>query len=254
MRFFWLTMAVFLMISSVLAQIIDLTALRAKLEAGDLKTVIVQLEPYVKLKPNDPDSHFLLARAYYLTGGAVNQARAEDQIRLALKLVAFRAEFEWQYGLILTALGKGNLALSHLRAAITGDPRVVSAGNLYRYAMDWGSIAWREGELRQALEAFQAAGRINPNQPWPLVHQGALQLGLNEARTAETLLAKCIKLLDTGKWNKDYPAWAEAYFWYGQTLEILGRTNEAKNAYLKALEHDPKFSRAREAFENLRTK
>jgi Tfp pilus assembly protein PilF len=97
-----------MLVSSVFAQNTDLALMRSKLEAGDFKTVIVQLEPFVKLKPNDPEAHFLLARAYYLTGGALNQARAEDQIRLAIKLVAFRAEFEWQYGLILEALGRAD--------------------------------------------------------------------------------------------------------------------------------------------------
>jgi tetratricopeptide (TPR) repeat protein len=243
-----------LLISSVMAQNTDLAIMRSKLEAGDYKTVIVQLEPFVKLKPNDPDAHFLLARAYYLTGGALNQARAEDQIRLAVRLVSFRAEFEWQYGLILEALGKTDLALTHLRTSVMGDPRGVSNQSLYRYAMDWGSVAWRKGDLRQALEAFQAASRINPNEPWALVHQTALHLGLNEARLAEPLISRCLKILETNKYPKDHPVWAEAYYWYGQTLEALNRFNEAKSAYLKALEHDPKFSRAREAFENLRSK
>ncbi len=228
--------------------------MRSKLEAGDLKTVIVQLEPFVKLKPNDPDGHFLLARAYYLTGGALNQARAEDQIRLALKLVAFRSEFEWQYGLILEALGKVDQALLHLRSAVLGDPRGVSNSSLYRYAMDWGGAAWRKGDLRQALEAFGAASRIDPSQPWAWVHQTALHLALFEARLAEPLIVRCLKLLETAKYAANHPIWAEAYFWYGQTLEALSRFNEAKSAYLKALEHDPRFGRAREAFENLRSK
>jgi tetratricopeptide (TPR) repeat protein len=240
--------------SSVFAQNTDLAVMRSKLEAGDFKTVIVQLEPFVRLKPNDPDGHFLLARAYYLTGGALNQARAEDQIRLAIKLVAFRAEFEWQYGLILEALGKVDQALLHLRSSVLGDARGVSNSSLYRYAMDWGGAAWRKGDLRQALEAFQAANRIEPSQPWALVHQTALHLALNEARLAEPLIVRCIKLLETSKYAAKHPVWAEAYFWYGQTLETLSRFNEAKSAYLKALEHDPKFGRAREAFENLRSK
>jgi tetratricopeptide (TPR) repeat protein len=240
--------------SFVFAQNTDLTLMRSKLEAGDFKTVIVQLEPFVKLKPNDPDGHFLLARAYYLTGGALNQARAEDQIRLAIKLVAFRAEFEWQYGLILEALSKVDQALLHLRSSVLGDARGVSNQSLYRYAMDWGGVAWRKGDLRQALEAFQAASRINPSQPWALVHQTALHLALNEARLAEPLIVRCIKLLEVNKYAANHPVWAEAYFWYGQTLEALSRFNEAKSAYLKALEHDPKFGRAREAFENLRSK
>jgi tetratricopeptide (TPR) repeat protein len=243
-----------LLISSVIAQSTDLAVMRGKLEAGDYKTVIVQLEPLVKQKPNDPDAHFLLARAYYLTGGALNQARAEDQIRLAIRLVSFRAEFEWQYGLILEALGKADLALIHLRTAVMGDPKGVSNQSLYRYAMDWGSVAWRKGDLRQALEAFQAASRINPSQPWALVHQTALHLGLNEARLAEPLITRCLKLLETGNYAANHPVWAEAYYWYGQTLEALSRFSEAKSAYLKALEHDPKFSRARDAFENLRSK
>jgi tetratricopeptide (TPR) repeat protein len=240
--------------SNVFAQNTDLTVMRSKLEAGDFKAVIVQLEPFVKLKPNDPDGHFLLARAYYLTGGALNQARAEDQIRLAIKLVAFRAEFEWQYGLILEALNKVDQALLHLRSSVLGDARGVSNQSLYRYAMDWGGVAWRKGDLRQALEAFQAANRIDPSQPWALVHQTALHLALNEARLAEPLIVRCLKLLEANKYAANHPVWAEAYFWYGQTLESLSRFNEAKSAYLKALEHDPKFGRAREAFENLRSK
>jgi Tfp pilus assembly protein PilF len=243
-----------LLISGALAQNTDFNALRAKLELGDYKTVIANLEGYIKSKPNDADAHFLLARAYHLTGGALNQARAEDHIRLAIRLAGFRAEYEWQYGLILAALGKPNLALGHLRAAVTGDARASNTQSLYRYAMDWGSISWREGDLRQALEAFQAASRFDPSQPWALVHGAALHLSLNEPRLAEPLLLRCLKLLETGKYAKNHPIWAEAYYWYGQDLEALGRPNEAKAAYLKALEHDPKFGRAREAFENLRSK
>ena len=245
--------ALLVVLGFALAQAVpDLAALRAKLEAGDYPAVILKLEPYLKSRPQDADARFLLARAYYLQGGAESLSRAEEAIRAALRVQPGRPEFEWLFGLILDRQGRSALALQRLKIAASGDPRGPNAKDIYRYAMDWGLVAWREGDLQGALEAFSRAARAAPTEVWPLVHGGKVLLSLNEPEQALSTLSRAIAVLNRYGYAPSHPAQPEAYYWRGRAFEALGRFAEARADFQAALERDAAYGAARDALEGVR--
>lgn len=229
----------------------DLSVPRANIETGNYAVAIVRLEAFIKIRPQDPEARYLLARAYYLQGGLANMERAEEAIRSATRIAGSKPEYEWLYGLILVAQGKASAGLSRLRVAASGDPRGPSALSVYRYAMDWGLIAWREGDTRQALEAFARASRAAPEQPWPLIHSGSILLSVREPDQALTALTRAISTLERTNAAKSNPGFAAAYYWRGRVYEALGKFVEARGDYSAALDHDPSYVPAREALEGV---
>jgi tetratricopeptide (TPR) repeat protein len=240
-----------LLLSAVaVAQVLsDLTPIRLKLEQGDFISAIPKLEAHLKAKPGDAEAHFLLSRAYYLAGGVVNLGRAADHIKEALKSNSPRLEYYWQQGLIQAVQGKFQLALSNLRVAATGESRVVTAHDFYRFSMDWGAVAWRSGDLRQALEAYRRASRADATQAFPSLNQGVIYLSLNEPERAEPELTKSVALFQ--QYEPKHPAFAEAQFNRGRALELLGRFEAAKIAYRAALTLNPDMKVAKDALEAL---
>jgi Flp pilus assembly protein TadD len=242
--------ALLLLSAAALAQaLIDLAPIRAKLEQGDFISAIPKLEAHLKVKPGDSEAHFLLSRAYYLSGGVVSLGRAADHIKEALKSSAPRLEYYWQQGLIQAVQGKFQLALSNLRVAATGESRLTTPRDFYHFSMDWGAVAWRSGDLRQALEAYRRATKVDPTQPFPGLNQGVIYLSLNEPERAELELTKAVVLFQQN--YPKHPAFAEAQFNRGRALESLGRFEAARGAYRSALTLNPNLKVARDALEAL---
>ena len=237
-------------VSSVLAQAVaDLNVLRLRLEQGDFLGAIPRLEAHLRVKPSDAEAHFLLSRAYYLSGGVVNLGRAADQINSAFRAGSPRLEFYWQQGLVQAAQGKTQLALSNLRVAASGDPKASSVKDTYRFAMDWGAVTWRSGDLRQALEAYRRAVRIDASQPFGWLNQGVIYLSLSEPERAEPVLERSVTLFALS--YAKHPAYSEAQFTRGRTLELLGRFDAARLAYRSALSLNPNMQIARDALDAL---
>ncbi len=242
--------ALLLLVSGAVAQTAsDLTALRARLEQGDFLSTIPRLEAFLRAKPGDGEARFLLGRAYYLAGGVVNIGRAADQLRLALRAPAPRLEVYWQQGLVLAAQGKTQLALSNLRVAANGEVRASSVREVYRFCMDWGAVAWRSGDLRQALEGYLRASKVDASQPFAWLNQGVIYLALNEPERAEPVLTRAVTAFSITA--PKHPAFAEAQFNRGRALELLGRFDAARSAYRAALALNPKLQSARDALETL---
>lgn len=225
----------------------DLSGLRVRIETGDYTGAIVRLEVLIKARPQDAEARYLLARAYYLQGGLANLERAEEAIRSTIRITGSRPEYEWLYGLILVAQGQASAGLTRLRVAASADPRGPTAANVYRYAMDWGLVAWHEGDTRQAIEAFTRASRAAPDQPWPLIHQGSILLSLREPEQALSVLTRAINTLERATVAKTNPGFPAAYYWRGRVYEALGKFIEARADYSAALDHDPSYVPAREA-------
>jgi Flp pilus assembly protein TadD len=249
-RFVTGILGVLLLGAVAFAQVLnDLTPIRVKLEQGDFISAIPKLEAHLKVRPGDAEAHFLLARAYYLAGGVVNLGRSSDHIKEALKSNTPRLEYYWLQGLIQATQGKFQLALSNLRVAATGESRVTTPRDFYRFSMDWGAVAWRSGDLRQALEAYRRANKADGTQPFPLLNAGVIYLSLSEPERAEPELTKAVVLFQ--QYAPKHPAYAEAQYNRGRALESLGRFEAARGAYRAALTLDPSFRIARDALEAL---
>ncbi len=240
---------VLLFFSSVaMAQIADLSALRIRIEQGDVLSAIVKLEAHIKARPSDSEAFFLMARAMYLAGGAVYLSRAEDAINQCFRLSGLpKAESYWQRGLIRASNNRFKDALLDLRVSASGSTRVVPK-EIFRYAMDWGAVAWRSGDLTQALEAYRRAARLDPLQPLPLLHLGTLLVSTNQAFEAESVLTKAITLMQS---SKQHPSLAEAFYWRGRAFELQNKYDAAKENYRRALEFNPNHGAARAALNAL---
>lgn len=240
-------LALLLFTSLALAQVADLVVLRSRIEQGDFLSAIPKLEAHVKARPGDAEAYFLLARALYLAGGAVNISRAEDAINQCFRLSSSpRAEYYWQRGLVRASSNRIKDALLDLRVASSSNTRATPK-EVYRFAMDWGATAWRTGDLNQALEAYRRAARLDANQPLAWLHQGTLLVSFNKGADAEDALNKAIALMLPIK----HPSLPEAYYWRGKALEAQAKYEAAKDNYRKALEINPNHSAARAALEAL---
>ncbi|MEY4529291.1 MAG: hypothetical protein RLZZ156_12 [Deinococcota bacterium] len=232
------------------AQVTDLAVLRSRIEQGDFLSAIPKLEAHVKVRPSDAEAYFLLSRALYLAGGAVYLSRAEDAINQCFRLSNLpRPESYWQRGLIRAGTNRFKDALLDLRVASSSSTRA-NPKEVYRYAMDWGAVAWRSGDLTQALEAYRRAVRLDPIQALPWLHQGTLLLSLEDAKEAEAALSKAIGLMQAQK----HPALAEAFYWRGVALERQNKLEAAKENYRRALEQNPSHVAAKMALEALTSK
>ena len=231
-----------------LAQVADLGLLRNSIEQGDFLSAIPKLEAHVKARPGDAEAYFLLARALYLSGGAVGLSRAEDAINQCFRLSSLpRPESYWQRGLIRANTNRFKDALLDLRVASSSNTRAATK-DVYRFAMDWGATAWRTGDLTQALEAYRRAAKLDSSQPLPWLHQGTLLVSLNQALEAEAALTRAIGLMQGAK---PHPSLAEAFYWRGRALELQNKFNAAKENYRRALEFNPNHSAAQAALEAL---
>ncbi|MFN3267389.1 MAG: tetratricopeptide repeat protein [Deinococcales bacterium] len=239
----------YLLYSLVLAQVADLGLLRNRIEQGDYLSAIPRLEAHIRARPSDAEAFFLLSRALYLSGGTVNLSRSEDAINQCFRLSSLpKAEYYWQRGLVRASNNRLKEGLLDLRVAASSNVRATPK-ELVRYAMDWGAIAWRSGDLAQALEAYRRASRLDPNQPLALLHQGTLLVATNNPSEAESVLTKAIGLMQTPKLHPSLP---EAFYWRGRALELLGKPDAAKENYRRALEFNPNHSAAKAALEALR--
>jgi tetratricopeptide (TPR) repeat protein len=230
------------------AQVADLGQLRTRIEQGDYLSAIPRLEAHIRSRPSDADAYFLLSRALYLSGGAVNVSRSEDAINQCFRLSSLpKAEHYWQRGLV-RASSRIKDALLDLRLAAFGNARATPK-ELFRYAMDWGAVAWRSGDLGQALEAYRRAAKLDANQPLAWLHQGTLLVAQGNPSEADSALSKAIVLMQS---PKPHPSLPEAFYWRGRAMELLGKPDAAKENYRRALEFNPNHSGAKAALEALR--
>lgn len=238
-----------LLYSLALAQVADLGLLRSRIEQGDYLSAIPRLEAHIKARPSDSEAFFLLSRALYLSGGAVNLSRSEDAINQCFRLSSLpKAEHYWQRGLVRSSNNRLKDGLLDLRVAASSNARATPK-ELVRFAMDWGAVAWRGGDLPQALEAYRRASKLDPNQSLAWLHQGTLLVAAGNPSEAENVLTRAIGLMQS---PKVHPSLPEAFYWRGRALELLGKPDAAKENYRRALEFNPNHSAARAALEALR--
>jgi tetratricopeptide (TPR) repeat protein len=236
--------------SPTLAQNADLPTIRQRIEQGDPLSIIPKLEEHLKARPNDPEALFLLARAYYLAGGSVNLTRAEEAIKSCFRVMNVpKPEHHWQAGLIYAVQNRFKDALNALKIAASSTN--ASSKDTYRFSMDWGSVAWRSGDQRQALDAYRRAARAEPSQPLPWLHQGVILLALNYPEQAESPLSRSISLMQAAGYARNHPSYAEAYYWRGKVFETLGKYDLARDNYRKALEVNPQHRAAKDALSTM---
>ncbi len=92
------------------------------------------------------------------------------------------------------------------------------------------------GELKGAIQSFERTVQLEPGHGWALNNLGFCYLRANENEKAATVLGEAAQKL---------PHVAFVQNNLGVALERVGRTEEAKHAYQKAMDLSPKYVKAR---------
>jgi tetratricopeptide (TPR) repeat protein len=202
----------------------------------------------VAQRPDDPEAHFLYATALYLTG---NVAAAAGRLDLATSLVTggVPASHVHLAALIRADQGDPVGAVRQLQNAFLREPD-------YRYAMDWGRIAWQAGLLVEAEAAFRAAAATpeGGREAWPHIARGRLfsaQGRLEEAVGAYLRALDVYEAHDPGGPRLPGPGYVEAWYRLGEAYEAQGRLREAEAAYRAARSVDPNHGPSVQAVDRL---
>lgn len=197
--------------------------------------------------PDDPEAHYLYARALWLTGDAAG-ARREIDAALALEDDP-PADHLHLDGLLKAAEGDQEGALRALQ-------RAFESSGAYQHAMDWGMIAWRSGQIELALEAYDAAGRSERGllEPWPALNRGRILALVGRDAEATEAFETAIEVFersDDGGVGPPPVAYVEAFYRLGQLRERAGDLGAAEQDYKAARSIDPNYAPAIEALDAL---
>lgn len=197
--------------------------------------------------PESARAHFLYARALYLTGD-MERADAALQRVIALDGDSDPAVVNLQ-GLLRAAAGDPAGALRALQNAFL-------RSRDYRFAMDWGRVAWQAGRFEEAVTAFDAAAGTSAGRKelWPLVDKGRLLTyagRLDEAIAAFNAAIDVFEATDPGEARPGSPAYVEAYYRLGEVYERLGQVERAEVNYRAARTADPNYAPAVQALDRL---
>jgi tetratricopeptide (TPR) repeat protein len=223
--------------------------LRMQIEHGGWHSAAFVSGPALVARyPNERAAHYLLARALLLAG-EVNAA-AEALARAdGLASGGIPAEHHHLHGLILAQQGEALAGAERLRTAFSLQPH-------YRYAMDWGRVAWQGGDWAGAEAAFLAAGQTDDGlvEAWPALARGRLLAaqGRNEEAVRAYLTAlHRYEAQETGEPRLPGPAYVEAWYRLGVTYEALALLDQAISAYRTARSIDPNHGPSVLAFDRL---
>jgi tetratricopeptide (TPR) repeat protein len=197
--------------------------------------------------PDDPEAHFLYARALYLVG---NFASATERLGEA------------------TARAGGGVPASHVHLgglirAAQGDPagavrplqNAFLRSRSYEYAMDWARVAWQAGLFDEALTAFAEAAATDRGrrEPWPHLNRGRVLVALGRTAEAITAFETTIDVFEANDPGGllPSPAYVEAWFRLGEAYEQIGETTRAEVSYKAARGADPNYGPALLALERL---
>lgn len=172
---------------------------------------------------------FLFFAIYYLRGeiGSLGAGlRSRQNFRRMLDAAAVNphdGEAQYQLGLIYQQRRQYAEAIERFKKAVVIDPSEIDAH------FQLGRIAREQGRLKDALAYFQTALDLNEkhSQSEVLRELGAVYISARQYDDACTQLAQYVE-------RRPYDP--EGLFFYGQGLEGLGKTAEAREIYQRATE------------------
>lgn len=201
--------------------------------------------------PDDPTARYLYAQATYFTGDYATALEALDVASRLLEAVGRQAPPEYAHlqGLLLAATGDNEGALAKLQEAF-------GQSGSYQFAMDWGMVAWQDGRLDEALNAYSLAAQTTDGQrePWPHLNRGRIFVRTGQWPDAITALERAIDVVeanDLGDPGLPSPAYVEAFYRLGRVYEALEDWDAAEASYKQARTVDPSYSPAIQALDEL---
>ncbi|MEO8303882.1 MAG: tetratricopeptide repeat protein [Betaproteobacteria bacterium] len=213
----------------------------------------------VATAPNDAALHFRLAQ---LLEDAGQLPAAVNSLRTALRLRPNHAEAHGYLGLLLADTADAEGAIASLRRAVALKPDYLRAWN------NLGSALRNAGRLQEAVDAIQTALRLQPDYAFGHASLGLLERDLGDEPAAEGSLRTALRLrpdlrsamvglagLLQRQSRLDESAQlyvgalklqsaANEWFQLGVVLSERGDCEQARDAFRRALEAEPRHLRA----------
>lgn len=194
---------------------------------GDQQGALHHYHEVLRLQPNLAEAHAALGTALRRWG---RTAEALPHLRRAVRMKPERARLRHSLAVALEELGRKDEAMVELRKAIELNPRLADA----HYGL--GALLQEQGKVDEALEHYRTALEINPDLN-DLYAPTATLL----ARQGE--LGEAVRHYQEAVRRRPTPS---ACFNLALTLERMGRIEEARRQYERALALDPGLEPARQ--------
>ena len=193
------------------------------LEENDFLKAEQYFRRSLQVKPDGPRADYglgliLISREEY--------APAEQLFRRVTRRLPHFASAYYNLGLVLRSLSRREEAVTQLRRAVEEDPAFIPA------QLALGSIYYESGEKERALTYFQNARALDPSawKPDYFLGRGYYELGKPRAALPFLLRAR-----DN---QEDNPAIRGQL---AMVYQRLGRREDARNSYRRALSLDPRY-------------
>lgn len=225
---------------------VDLEALQAQMDAGEVNAALKALEAAVKQEPENAEAHFLLGVAYFKTGA---YEKARETFKHTLELDPERgAAVHHNLGALAIQMEDLDTAVNEFKIALeieADDPdthyQLGAAYLLQSLPADENSAPVQE-KLELAREEFERAWELAPGKAEVLV-------GLGNVHLLEGNLAQAIEVLEEAVATA--PEMPEALFALGRLYALTNNFDGAREMLERCLAANPPEVWAQQAQELL---
>lgn len=151
---------------------------------------------------------------------------AESLSRKALALDSGCVKAKLILGFLLARKGESSNAIPLLNDVLSAEP------NSYEALISLSALHLEEGRAAEAVPLAQRAVEVRPNEPYTLTHLGKCLLDAHLCTQAVGPLQAAISLK---------PDLAESYLVLGQAFDLLGKEQEALDAFARSVQITPTF-------------
>jgi tetratricopeptide (TPR) repeat protein len=198
---------------------------------GKYSQAIEDLNRVIENNPNDPEAFYSRGVAY---GGSGNHIQALDDFNRTIELNPQHAGAYYSRGVGYSLLGKHQQAIKDFNRFIEIDPK-----------SEWGFIGrgqayFKKGDFDKALIDLQKAIALNPKSAPAHKERGFVYIDLEKYKLAISDFDEALKV------QKDPKSNSEIYVGLAISHFQIGKNEEAKEYYRKAVEIEPSFKRGLE--------
>jgi len=195
---------------------------------GDAAGAMKEYRTALAIQPNMMEARAALGTALHKQG---KSAEALPHLQLAVRLRPDSARLRQTLAITLEDLGRRDEAIVQLRKALELSPRFTDA----HYGL--GALLQKQGKTGEALEHYQKALEIDPDLTELYAPTATLLAARGDLLGAVRLFAESVQR------RPDSPI---AAYNLAVTLERLGKIDDARVYYTRALELDPNLTAARQ--------
>lgn len=229
------------------AQPVDLEAIKAQLDAGQVSEALTALEAAVKQEPENAEAHFLLGVAYFKTGA---YEKARETFNRTLELDPARAAaVHHNLGALAIQLEDLDTAVAEFQASLALEPDdpdthyQLGAAYLLQALPANENAAPLQEKLELARAEFTRALELAPGKAEVLVGMGNAYLLEGDITQATVYLEQAVAAA---------PEMPEALFGLGRIYALTGNVEQAREMLERCLAANPPQSWAEQAQELLK--